>query len=75
MQCGEKIGRNGQRHTIKNIKVSLNKEHSKLLGQTPPPEKGAKVLDNTTRADYKMTNGVFVKRKIRLCVCSNQQVE
>ncbi len=33
------------------------------------------MLDNTTRADYKVTNGVFDKRKIRLCVCGNQQVE
>ncbi len=32
------------------------------------PEKGAKVLDTTTRADYKVTNGVFEKRKIRLCL-------
>ncbi len=39
------------------------------------PEKGAKVLDTTTRADYKVTNGVFDKRKIRLCVCGNKQVE
>ena len=39
------------------------------------PEPGAKILDTTTRADYKVTNGVFGKRKIRLCVCGNQQVE
>ncbi len=39
------------------------------------PEKGAKVLDTTTCADYKVTNGVFDKRKIRLCVCGNQLVE
>ncbi len=39
------------------------------------PEKGAKVLNTTTRADYKVTNGVFDKRKIRPCVCGNQQVE
>ena len=39
------------------------------------PEKGAKVLDTITRADYKVTNGVFDKRKIRLCVCGKQQVE
>ena len=39
------------------------------------PEKGAKILDTTTRADYKVTNGVFDKRKIRLCVCGNQQEE
>ncbi len=29
-------------------------------------EEGAKVLDTTTRADYKVTNGVFDKRKIRI---------
>ena len=39
------------------------------------PEKGAKILDTTTSADYKVTNGVFEKRKIRLCVCCNQQKE
>ncbi len=39
------------------------------------PEKGAKVLDTTTRAYYKVTNGMFDKRKIRLCVCGNQPVE
>ncbi len=27
MRCGERIGRNGQRRMIKNIKASLNKEH------------------------------------------------
>ncbi len=36
------------------------------------PEKGAKVLDTTTCADYKVANGVLDKRKIRLCVCGNQ---
>ena len=39
------------------------------------PKKGAKVLDTTTSADYKVTNGVFDKRKLRLCVCGNQQEE
>jgi hypothetical protein len=34
------------------------------------------VLDSTTRADYKVTNRVFDKSKIRLCVCGgSQQVE
>ena len=33
------------------------------------------MLDTTTRADYKVTNGVFDKRKICLYVCGNQQVE
>ncbi len=50
--------------TIKNIKASSNEEHSKIARQ----EKGAKMLDTTTRANYKVTNGVFNKRKIRLCV-------
>ena len=39
------------------------------------PKRGAKVLDTTTREDYKVTNSVFDKRKIRLCVCGNQQEE
>jgi hypothetical protein len=57
MLCGGRIGRNGRMRTIKNIKASLNKEHSKLLDQ----RKGAKVLDTTTCADYKVTNGVFAQ--------------
>ncbi len=32
------------------------------------------VLDTTTCADYKVTNRVFDKR-IRLCICGNQQEE
>ena len=43
--------------------------------QVARPEPGSKILDTTTRADYKVTNGVFDKRKIRLCVCGNQQQE
>ena len=39
------------------------------------PEPGAKILDTTTRTDYKVTNGMFEKRKVRLCVCGNQQQE
>ena len=39
------------------------------------PEKGAKILDKTTSADYKVTNSVFDKRKIRWCVWGNQQEE
>jgi hypothetical protein len=27
----------------------------------------------TTRLDYKVTNGVFEKRKVRLCAMGNQQ--
>ena len=62
----------------KNIS-SYNKEYQGFIEQgtlkIARPEKGAKVLDTTTRADYKVANGVFDKRKIRLCVCGNQQVE
>ena len=58
---------------------AYGKEHKGFIEQgtlkIARPEKGAKVLDTTTtRADYRVTNGVFDKRKIRLCVCSNQQV-
>jgi hypothetical protein len=55
------------------------KEHQGFIEQgtfkIARPPKGAKVLDTTTRADCKVTNGVFEKRKIRLCVCGNQQEE
>jgi hypothetical protein len=39
------------------------------------PESGAKVVGTTTRTEYKVTNGVFKKRKVRLCVMCNQQKE
>ena len=39
------------------------------------PEKGEKVLGTTTRLDYNMVNGVFDKRKVRLCVRGDQQQE
>ncbi len=55
---------------------AYDKEYQGLIEQgtlkIARPQKGAKVLDTTTHADYKVTNGVFDKRKIRLCVCSNQ---
>ena len=34
---------------------------------------GAKVLGTTTRWDYKVDNGVFSKRKVRMCVRGDQQ--
>ena len=43
--------------------------------QVARPEPGAKILDTITMGDYKVTNGVFEKQKIRLCVCGNQQEE
>jgi hypothetical protein len=55
---------------------AYNKEYQGFIEQgtliNARPEKGAKVLDITTRANYKVTNGVF---KIRLCVCCNQQAQ
>ena len=39
------------------------------------PEPGAKILGTTTRTEYKVVNGVFKKRKVRLCVMGNQQKE
>ena len=39
----------------------------------PPP--GAKILGATTRTEYKTSNGIFDKRKVRMCVRGNQQVE
>ncbi len=39
------------------------------------PEQGAKVIGTTTRTEYKVTNGVFKKRKVRLCVMGNQPKE
>ncbi len=40
---------------------------------TVPLPKGAKVLGTTTQRDYKVDNGVFVKRKVRMCVRGDQQ--
>ena len=35
--------------------------------------KGARALGTTTRRDYKVVNGVFSKRKVRMCVRGDQQ--
>ncbi len=42
---------------------------------TVPLPKGAKVLGTTTRLDYKIDNGVLIKRKVRMCVRGDQQSE
>ncbi len=39
------------------------------------PEPGAKILGSTTLTEYKVVDGVFKKRKVRLCVMGNQQKE
>ncbi len=39
--------------------------HEQGTLQVAPSEPGAKILDITTREDYKVTNSVFDKRKIR----------
>ena len=38
-------------------------------------EPGAKMLGTNTHTEYKVINGVFKKRKVRLCVLGNQQKE
>ena len=38
-----------------------------------PLPKGARALGTTTRRDYKVVNGVFSKRKVRMCVRGDQQ--
>ncbi len=39
------------------------------------PPQGAKILGTTTRLEYKSDNGIFSKRKCRVCVRGDQQVE
>ena len=39
-----------------------------------PLQKGMKLMGMTTRWEYKVTNGVFEKRKVRLCAMGNQQI-
>ncbi len=66
-----------QREDRQEWAEAYNKEYQGFIEQgtliIARPEKGAKVLDTTTRADYKVTNGVFDKRKIRLCACGNKK--
>ncbi len=42
---------------------------------TVVPPKGAKILGTTTRLDYKIDDGVLTKRKVRMCVRGDQQLE
>ena len=39
------------------------------------PKPGVKILDTLTRLEYKEDNGTFQKRKARMCVRGDQQVE
>jgi uncharacterized glyoxalase superfamily protein PhnB len=43
--------------------------------ETVRMEKGMKIMGMTTRTEYKVTNGVFGKRKVRLCARGDQQEE
>jgi len=58
---------------------AYNKEYQGMMDRgavrvaKPPP--GAKILGTTTRLEYKSDNGVFTKRKARMCVRGDQQVE
>ncbi len=47
------------------------KQHS--VFQTVRMEKGMKIMGMTTSTEYKVTNGVFSKRKVRLGTRGNQQ--
>ena len=38
-------------------------------------EPGDKILGTTTRTEYNVTNWVYKKRKVRLCIMGNQQKE
>jgi hypothetical protein len=43
--------------------------------ETVRMEKGMKIMGMTTRTEYKVANGVFGKRKVRLCARGDQQEE
>ena len=43
--------------------------------ETVRMEKGMKIMGMTTRTEYKVTNGVFGKRKVRLCARGDEQIE
>ncbi len=38
-------------------------------------ERGMKIMGMTTRTEYKVTNGVFSKRQVRLCARGDQEKE
>ncbi len=67
MQLASRISRNGQRHTTQEGFL----EHEALTFVRP--ESCAKVIGTTTSTEYKVTNCVFKKRKVLLCVIGNQQ--
>ena len=56
---------------FKEYKGIMDRKAVKVV-KLPP---GTKALGTTTRLEYKMDNGVFIKRKARMCVRGDQQVE
>ena len=57
---------------------ALNKEYmgfkQRGVFELVPLKKGIKLMGMTTRWEYKVTNGTFEKRKVRLCAMGNQQI-
>ena len=49
------------------------KDRSSFAIVKPPP--GTKILGTTTKTEYKVNNGQFEKRKVRMCVRGDQQSE
>ena len=63
----------------KEWREAYDKEYKGMMDRgavravNPPP--GAKILGTATRTEYKSINGAFDKRKVRMCVRGDQQVE
>ena len=57
-----------------SIRVSSTATHSRSSSGSQFPA-GSKILGTTTVTEYKMTNGMFQRRKVRLCVRGDQQQE
>jgi hypothetical protein len=67
-----------QREDSQEWAEALDKEYmgfkQRGVFELVPLQKGTKLMGMTTRWEYKVTNGTFEKRKVRLCAMGNQQV-
>jgi hypothetical protein len=76
MSCLGKTSKNGLKLRCSEAYIEEHQGfHEQGTLKVVRSEPGAKILKTTTRADYKVTNGVFKKRKIQLRMCGNQQEE